>query len=287
MLTRFIARYQVLQAACAACTMWFILPFAAAQSQQATDHETVMPVSAALCSDMKLHHVLRSVSPVDCERLNLVRFSYVGFDKMLHNDGDVVVLDAVATHVATIFSVLRGRGFPIAQARLMNQYDGKDQTSMDDNNTSAFNDRRIEDRNKISLHAYGLAIDVNPIQNPYLTNSKGIFKVYPRAGMEYVNRNEDRPAKNTRPGMVESVIDVFADNGFLIWGGYWHNPIDYQHFQVGREMAKRLAAATPTDAESMFNRLIQRYRDCVQGSPGNLASRRVQCIKIADPTAGP
>lgn len=281
MLTRFIERYEVWQAVCAACAIWFTPLIAAAQS------ETVMPVSAALCSDMKLHHVLGSEPPVGCDRLNLVRFSYVGFDKKLHNDGNVVVMDAVATHVATIFSVLLSRRFPIAKAQLMNQYDGNDHASMDDNNTSAFNDRDIENGNLISLHAYGLAIDVNPIQNPYLTGSDSIFKVHPRAGMEYVNRNEDRPAKTARPGMVEPIIDVFADNGFLIWGGYWDNPIDYQHFQVGRGMAERLAGATPTDAASMFNGLIQRYRKCFRGSSGSLASMRAQCIIIADPIAGP
>jgi len=287
MLTRFMRRYQVLQAVCAASTICFTPLSALAQSQQATDHETVMPVSAALCSDMKLHHVLGSEPPVGCDRLNLVRFSYIGFDKKLRNDGSVVVMDAVATHVARIFRVLRSRGFPIAKAQLMNQYDGNDRASMDDNNTSAFNDRAVENDNLISLHAYGLAVDINPIQNPYLMGADGVFNVHPRAGMEYVNRNENRPAKATRPGMVEPIIDIFAENGFLIWGGYWDNPIDYQHFQVGRAMAERLAGSTPTDAALMFNGLIQRYRHCFRGFSGSLASRRVQCIMNADPTAGP
>jgi D-alanyl-D-alanine carboxypeptidase len=283
MLTRVAARHQVLQAFCAACAICVILPFAAAQPRQTTDLAAVTPVDDAFCSDMKLHHVLGPRSPVGCDRLSLVRFSYVGFDKTLHDDGEVVVLDAVAPYVATIFSLLRDSSFPIAKAQLMNQYDGNDDASMDDNNTSAFNDRSIAGSKLISLHAYGLAIDVNPIQNPIVTNSG----VHPRAGMDYANRSERRSGKNARPGMVEPVIDVFAENGFLIWGGNWNNPIDYQHFQVGRAMARRLVAAAPQTAASIFNRLVQQYRDCLQTSAGDLTLRRRRCIRVADPTAGP
>jgi D-alanyl-D-alanine carboxypeptidase len=282
MLTRFPARHRVLQVFCAACAICAILPFAAGQPRQTADLAAVMPVSATLCSNMKLHHVLRPQSPVGCGRLSLVSFSYVGFDKTLHDDGQVVVLDAVAPHVATIFSLLRGMGFPIAKAQLMDRYDGNDDASMDDNNTSAFNDRNIAGSKLISLHAYGLAIDVNPIQNPFVAGSG----VHPRAGRDYADRNERR-RKNARPGMVEPVIDVFADNGFLIWGGNWNNPIDYQHFQVGRAMAKRLVAAAPQAAASIFDRLVERYRNCVQASTGDSAARRVHCVMIADPTAGP
>ena len=215
-------------------------------------------VSEGLCSDMRSHHVLRSNSQISCDRLRLVRFAYIGFDGRLHDDGEVVVLDAVAGHAARIFAALRDRRFPIAKARLMNQYEADDDASMAANNTSAFNDRDIAGGKRISLHAFGLAIDVNPIQNPSITRSGNLLKVQPAAGFDYVNRSNMRPGKPTRPGMAEAVVDVFAEEGFPIWGGYWDEPIDYQHFEVGRKLAERLVAATPSDAEAIFEGVLRR-----------------------------
>jgi hypothetical protein len=285
MAQRFTARYLSLLAASVAATTGLILGVAAETLQRTSDSESVIPVDAALCNEMKVHHVIGAKAPVGCERLDLVRFSYIGFDKQVHGDGEVVVMDAVAVHVANILRLLRERDFPIAKARLMNQYDGDDDASMADNNTSAFNDRNIANGGSVSLHAYGLAIDVNPLQNPYLTGSNGVLRISPLAGLKYVNRNADRLGKRPRAGMVEPIIDIFADNGFLIWGGYWTNPIDYQHFQISRKMAERLVAANAQEAASIFDALVQRYRDCRRGSAGESASSLVQCIITADPDA--
>jgi hypothetical protein len=248
-------------------------------------HDSITPISVALCEDMKLHHVLGSNPPVGCERLKLVKFSYIGFDMMMHNDGEIMVMDAAAPHVLRIFTTLRDIHFPIAKARLMDHYEGNDEASMADNNTSALNDRMITEGAAISLHAYGLAIDLNPIQNPYVVRSGGTLTFAPPAGAEYANRLNERPWKDFRPGMAEAVVDVFADNGFLIWGGYWYTPIDYQHFQVGRKMAERLARATPAEAEVIFDELIERYRACRQDPSLKARSNRINCIMAADPTA--
>src|SRR5262249_3289476 len=148
-----------------------------------------------------------------------------------------------------------------------NRYDGDDNSSMADNNTSAFNDRKTAFGNRLSLHAYGLAIDINPIQNPYLSRVADSIRALPRAGIAYANRRNDRPWKAVRPGMAESVIDVFADNGFVVWGGYWDNPIDYQHFAVSGGLVERLAQANPIEAEFMFKESVERYRKCRQSSP--------------------
>jgi hypothetical protein len=222
----------------------------------------VAPIGVELCEDMKSRHVLNPGAPVGCERLSLVRFSYVDFDGARHDDGEVVVMDAAAPHVLAIFNTLRDRGFRIAKARLMNNYDGNDDASMADNNTSAFNDRRITGGGAISLHAYGLAIDINPIQNPYAKRSGATLTFNPPAGADFANRLDDRPGKGRRPGMAELVIDAFAEHGFLTWGGYWDDPIDYQHFQVSRSLAEELARLIPAQANAVFNRHVARYRAC-------------------------
>jgi hypothetical protein len=203
-----------------------LMPIMATQLPQPNnDRGTIKAISPAMCEDMKLHHILGHDPPVGCERLKLVKFAYVGFDLTSHEDGEIVVMDAAAPHVLRIFNTLHDIRFPLAKARLINHYDGNDAASMADNNTSAFNDRMITEGAAISLHAYGLAIDINPIQNPYVLRTGDALTFQPPAGAEYANRLNDRPWKEFRPGMAEAVIDVFADNGFLIWGGYWDNPI--------------------------------------------------------------
>jgi hypothetical protein len=288
MLLHFVARSHAVLFAPMICLTLMFGPTqdSTAQAVQPIANDAVTPVSAILCNNMKLHHVLGPHAPVGCDRLKLVKFSYAGFDKALHDDGEIVVMDATATHVSDIFKALRNNRFPIAKAKLMNAYDGDDDASMADNNTSAFNDRKVADSASISLHAYGLAIDVNPVQNPYITRFDNGFRFHPPAGVEYANRMQDRPWKKFRPGMAEEIVDIFADNGFLVWGGYWDNPIDYQHFQVGRKMAERLAGATPVEAQSIFDGLIERYRNCRRESLGKAESSRTACIMKADPTAG-
>ena len=209
---------------------------------------------------MRSTKVLNPGAPVGCERLRLVRFSYVGFDGSPHDDGELVVLDAVADHVLEIFVTLRSRAFPIASARLMNRYNGDDDASMARNNTSAFNVRRVEGTSSMSLHAYGVAIDLNPIQNPYVERAAQGIEISPPAGTAYVSR------QNRRPGMAEAVIDVFAHHGFAQWGGYWPRGIDYQHFQVGRRLASQLVKLPYPKARAAFELHVERVRACIQAS---------------------
>jgi hypothetical protein len=213
--------------------------------------ESISPISAALCADMKAHHVINANSPVGCERLALVRFAYAGFDGREHGDGEVVVLDALADQVLAIFAELKARHFPIQQARLMNAYDGDDDASIEANNTSAFNDRKVIGTSWISLHAYGVAIDINPVQNPSYDRVGSERVLVPKAGAEYARRTP------LRPGMAESVIDVFAAHGFTVWGGRFRDP-DYQHFNIDRALAMRLLRLPPAEARAMFNAVTQR-----------------------------
>jgi hypothetical protein len=244
--------------------------------------DAIVPISAAFCDDMKAHHVLGPKAPVGCERLKLVKFSYLGFDGVSHDDGEIVVMDAVAAHVLRIFASLRKMRFPIAKARPMNNFEGDDDASMRDNNSSAFNDRNLTGGDTLSLHAYGLAVDLNPVQNPFLVRAGEVLKIAPPAGAAYINRLNERPAKRARPGMAEAAVRTFADNGFLIWGGYWDEPIDYQHFQVSRKLAERLATLRSSEAAEVFNRVVERFRTCQRKHPAN-AMPRPNCIMAADP----
>jgi hypothetical protein len=189
--------------------------------------------------------------PVDLNRLRLVKFSYYDFDSIEHHDGELVVLDIVAESVINILKEIYTSKYPIAKARTIENYDGNDDKSMADNNTSSFNCRAITGGGGFSIHSYGLAIDINPIQNPYLsipTNASqtGLITIIPRTGSLYINRT------NIRPGMSEVIIDLFAKNGFSIWGGKWNTPIDWQHFQTSRAMAQLLAVMSYSDGSTIF-----------------------------------
>jgi hypothetical protein len=250
-----------------------------------SETDTIAPISAAFCADMRARHVLGSDPKVGCERLRLVKFSYFGFDDKIHNDGGMVVMDAAAPHVLRIFERLRKMQFPISKACPMNDYNGDDDASTRDNNSSAFNDRKVSGGDSLSLHAYGLAIDLNPVQNPYLTRSGGALRIDPPAGADHINRMNDRPSQRLRSGMAEAVIRVFADDGFLIWGGHWHEPIDYQHFQTSRKLAERLAGLSSSDATQSFDRVVDRFQTCQRKYPRE-ALPNPDCLIEADPGAG-
>jgi hypothetical protein len=113
-------------------------------------------------------------------------------------------------------------GYPIRRMRLIDAYNGSDDRSMAADNTSAFNCRRVAGSSSWSEHAYGRAIDVNPVQNPSVEG--GVAS--PAAGQSYVNRSKHKR------GMIHAggaVVRAFASVGWG-WGGSWSSPKDYQHF---------------------------------------------------------
>ncbi len=231
---------------------------------------SIEPIGQKLCDDMRRHHVLRQVFP-SCERLRLVTFSYINFSGETKSGGRIVVLDAIANHVLMLFNDLRLANFPIERANLMNDYDGVDDLSMDNNNTSSFNDRNIAGSAKISMHAYGAAIDINPKINPFVVRrgTKNIVK--PASGASYA----DRAAKS--PGMAEAVRAIFSDHGFLIWGGDWRNPTDYQHFQISRDLAERLIQLPEEKAREYFELYVQAYRTCAGKAADPSSSATAKC----------
>ena len=167
--------------------------------------------------------------PVPIEDLRLVNVVYADFDRRVKT-GELICHYLVADELCEIFSEIYEAGFPIARVSLIDEYGGDDLLSMEDNNTSAFNYRTVSGSASLSRHAYGLAIDINPVQNPYVEEQIGY--VSPEAGRGYLDRNDIRPGMITRG---DKIYTAFVSRGWT-WGGDWRYQIDYQHFQKSVEL---------------------------------------------------
>jgi hypothetical protein len=161
--------------------------------------------------------------PVGPSQLRLLQMRYVGFDGHARV-GSMVVNATVVTSVVKVFATLYAKRFPIHLMVPTSQFQGKDPASMAADNTSGFNCRYAVTTGpkQWSVHAYGEAIDVNPVQNPYVFN--GVAQ--PVAGKAYVNRSDVRPGMAELGGVLN---DAFASVGWF-WGGRWTESPDYQHF---------------------------------------------------------
>ncbi len=179
---------------------------------------TVHPVTAA-----ELPHSYRAGCPVGPARLRHLRLSYWGFDGKARI-GSLVVRDRVASDVVRVFRRLYAGRFPIRRLRKVDAYRGSDDASMAADNTSAFNCRFVSGTRRWSQHAYGEALDVNPVENPYVQGSR----VSPAAGRKYLDRTRARPGMAVSGGLL---VKAFAAVGWQ-WGGRWGGTPDYQHFST-------------------------------------------------------
>ncbi|MDG6109249.1 M15 family metallopeptidase [Dactylosporangium aurantiacum] len=160
--------------------------------------------------------------PVGLDDLRLLRLSYVDFAGAAQV-GELVVHRAIADAVVRVFAKLYAARFPIRGMRTVEAYDGSDDASMAADNTSGFNCRNVPNTKHWSNHAYGRAIDVNTVENPYLQGTL----IMPPAGKDYLDR------RNVRTGMIvagDAVVTAFKSEGFA-WGGAWRTGVDYQHFE--------------------------------------------------------
>jgi len=163
--------------------------------------------------------------PVGFAELRLLKVSHWGFDGEVHRGRLVVNRDAAQGMLGVMRSLYRQR-FPIRQMRLVDAYGADDRRSMAADNTSAFNCRFVAGQPGVwSEHAFGRAIDVNPIENPYVTDSG---YASPPAGARYARRSRHRKGMIHRDG---AVVAAFAAIGWE-WAGDWAWPKDYQHFSA-------------------------------------------------------
>jgi hypothetical protein len=184
-------------------------------------YPVVRPVAAAELGD-----TWRPGCPVGPESLRRLEIDYIGTDGQTHR-GALVVHRDVVEDVIAVFDDLRRMRYPIAKMQTVDHYPGaQDELSMEDNNTSAFNCRPLPGGTGWSLHAYGRAVDVNPLVNPYLDRGGDL---QPTTARQYLDR--DRPVAGLlRAG--DPAVEAFTTRGWR-WGGAWSNPVDYQHFEIG------------------------------------------------------
>jgi D-alanyl-D-alanine carboxypeptidase len=162
--------------------------------------------------------------PVGIGRLRLIRMTYWGMDHRPH-DGEMIVNARVASKIANVFGKLYAMRYPIKRMELVDKYKGSDFKSIEADNTSAFNCRNATGSSSWSQHAYGLAVDLNTCENPYVHPNGHIE--HPRC-VKYGNR------KRHDPGVVHAgdrVVRAFRSIGWG-WGGSWGGPWDYQHFSA-------------------------------------------------------
>lgn len=141
--------------------------------------------------------------------------------------GEIVCNEKIAQDLLEIFEELYNSGYQLERVHLIDEYDADDDASMDDNNTSCFNYRVVDNTTKLSYHAYGLAIDVNPFYNPYVQMRNGEEYVCPTGSVPYANRDDNFPYKIDENDLA---YILFKQHGF-IWGGDWNSLKDYQHFE--------------------------------------------------------
>jgi hypothetical protein len=177
------------------------------------------PVTAA-----QLPASWHSGCPVGPNRLRLLTLPYIGFDGAPHT-GQMVVHADFAVPVIGVFQKLYAAGFPIRRMVLIDAFGGRDDASVYADNTSAFNCRAVTGGSSWSEHAYGKAIDIDPLENPYVYRDGHVMDAH---AVPYTNR------ASTAPGVIHAgdvVTNAFAAIGWG-WGGNFSSTKDYQHFSA-------------------------------------------------------
>jgi poly-gamma-glutamate synthesis protein (capsule biosynthesis protein) len=207
--------------ACVLAILWSALP---ARSGEESDPFT----GSASRIDLDTRRLMVGSSwhagcPAPLQDLRLVRVTYRGFDGQPQH-GRLAVHRGWADEILLVFRRLYRQGFPIRRVRLVDRFDADDRESMRHDNTSAFNCRYVAGTTTWSQHAFGRAIDINPVENPYVDGSH----VSPRRGRRYLDRSDVRPGMIVQGGVV---VRAFRRIGWG-WGGTWSSAKDYQHFSA-------------------------------------------------------
>ena len=160
--------------------------------------------------------------PVKMNELVLVKVKYVNFNDE-EKTGNIIINKKLANDILEIFNELYEARYPIEKVNIIDKYSNSDELSMEDNNTYAFSVRPKTGKKSFSKHAYGFAVDINPVQNPYIKNKI----IEPKTSIDYLDR------KNIRKGMIvkgDVCYNAFKKRGWT-WGGEWKSLKDYQHFE--------------------------------------------------------
>jgi len=158
------------------------------------------------------------------EDLRLLTVPHVDFNGETRQ-GQLIVAADVAEDMLDIMAAIHDAGFAIQRMRPVHEFRGDDGFSMAANNTSAFNCRVVAGTNRLSQHALGRAIDINPVQNPYVSGGR----TSPSAGVDYDESAERRASVKGVIVAGDAVVAAFTARGWG-WGGDWTSAKDYQHF---------------------------------------------------------
>ncbi|SFV51212.1 hypothetical protein MNB_SV-12-728 [hydrothermal vent metagenome] len=165
--------------------------------------------------------------PVDTVDLRYLRLTYMNFQGE-EKIGELIVHRKIADDIVNIMRELYEIGYPINQMKLVSDFGGNDWKSIEADNTSAFNCRKATGSKKWSKHSYGMAIDINPIENPYISSRGHISH---RASQRYRKRVHRDNSLVDRAVLLrnDEATKIFKSYGFG-WGGDWRYTKDYQHF---------------------------------------------------------
>jgi len=170
----------------------------------------------------------KNTCPVPLKDLRYLKLKYLDFEGQTR-EGEMIVHKAVADEVVTIFNELYSIGYPIYKMKLVSAYKANDWQSIEADNTSAFNCRNATGSKKWSKHSYGKAIDINPIENPYISR-KG--RISHKASLKYRKREHRLDIHPDNRALIlkhDKATQIFKKYGWK-WGGDWSGVKDYQHF---------------------------------------------------------
>ncbi len=209
----------------AAALVVALVCIASATPSSAQFGSRIAPIDAAQANRMTGVSWRRGC-PVGLRDLRLLTLSHWGFDGRSRT-GRLIVHRDVAPEFVQVFRDLYAARFPIRRMVPVDAYGGSDFRSIEADNTSAFNCRYVEGTTRWSNHAYGRAIDVNPIENPYVSGGSTSHA----ASRPYLDRARRRPGMAYEGGALVRAFDRIGWG----WGGRWTSVKDYQHFsETGR-----------------------------------------------------
>ena len=187
----------------------------------------VSPITPQIKKRMINGGSYRAGCPAPLSSLKFVTLKYIGFDGKEHT-GELIVNKSVTKDIVSIFKSLYDAKYPIRKMHLVSNYGGSDFASIEADNTSAFNCRPVDGTNKWSKHSYGKAIDINPIENPFVTRSGHTSH---KASRKFVRRAKASNSSAYRALMLRNdyIVKIFKQHGWR-WGGDFNSYKDYQHF---------------------------------------------------------
>lgn len=157
------------------------------------------------------------------EELNYLHILYYDFENEVQ-EGEIICNKAIRDDLLEVFQELYEAKYQLCSVRLVDDFDANDEMSMEANNTSCFNYREIRDTGVLSRHGLGLAIDINPLNNPCVIGDS----YEPLTAGEFVDRSKDFDHKIDEDDLA---YKLFTEHGFF-WGGSWKSVKDYQHFEI-------------------------------------------------------